>query len=49
MLEETEEAHNFVPTGGKQANTLNLYKEQSKGISTDLCEQTRNIVRSKTA
>lgn len=47
MLEETEEAPNFVPTGGKQTNTLKLYNEQSKGISTDLCEQTRTIVRSK--
>ena len=49
ILEETEEAPNFVPMGGKQTNTLKLYKEQSKGINTELCEQTRNIVRSKTA
>ena len=47
MLEETEEVPNFVSTGGKQTNTLKLYNEQSKGISTDLCEQTRTIVRSK--
>ena len=43
VLEDTEKAPDFAPTGGNQTNTRKSHMEQSKAIHINLCEQTRML------
>lgn len=43
VLEDTEKAPDFAPTGENQTNTCKSHMEQSKAIHINLCEQTRML------